>query len=437
MSFYGSKNAAFGLAGLDTNGKILLSVLPSGINANLLADGSVSNTEFQYLDGVTSNIQAQFNAIYNGGTSFEANACAAVNVNISNPGTAVFDGITLTNGQTLFLLPTASGGAQTTASQGGLWTFNGSGSALTRLSTMNTWEQIAGSIVYVNAGGATYGSTVWRNTNQVAGGTINVTSVTYMEQQSAYIGGTGVNITGNVISIGQTVGITDSVTFNAMTLTSNTNFMYVGASGASVQFTAPILTGDRTANIPDANSTMVVAAAAPSLNFMTGINIDGTIAYGQPSLAGLSDVTITSPQVGDAPIYDGTDFANAQVIDQILTSLSPVLGNILITDSIVEAISKLSFSYNTTAATVSTNSAVPLGQVITNVNTDGLTITAPNATTMKIGDTYTVANIGGTAITTIVAAFSGQSIGSSATFTISGLANSCSFRSDGANLQLV
>lgn len=33
--------------------------LDSGIDTNLLADGSVSNTEFQYLDGATSNIQAQ------------------------------------------------------------------------------------------------------------------------------------------------------------------------------------------------------------------------------------------------------------------------------------------------------------------------------------------------------------------------------------------
>lgn len=33
--------------------------LDSGINANLIADGSVSSTEFQYLDGASSNIQAQ------------------------------------------------------------------------------------------------------------------------------------------------------------------------------------------------------------------------------------------------------------------------------------------------------------------------------------------------------------------------------------------
>ena len=38
------------------------SELSSGINATKLADGSVSNTEFQYLNGVTSAIQTQLDA---------------------------------------------------------------------------------------------------------------------------------------------------------------------------------------------------------------------------------------------------------------------------------------------------------------------------------------------------------------------------------------
>lgn len=36
--------------------------LPSGIDAAKIADGSVSNTEFQYLDGVTSAVQTQVDA---------------------------------------------------------------------------------------------------------------------------------------------------------------------------------------------------------------------------------------------------------------------------------------------------------------------------------------------------------------------------------------
>lgn len=40
----------------------------AGIDATKIANGSVSNTEFQYLDGVTSSIQSQINAIVGGGT---------------------------------------------------------------------------------------------------------------------------------------------------------------------------------------------------------------------------------------------------------------------------------------------------------------------------------------------------------------------------------
>jgi len=49
--------------GLVTSGGSLInSDLPTGIDSIKIADGSVSNAEFQYLDGVTSNIQTQLNA---------------------------------------------------------------------------------------------------------------------------------------------------------------------------------------------------------------------------------------------------------------------------------------------------------------------------------------------------------------------------------------
>jgi hypothetical protein len=53
--------------GLVTAGAdIAASDLPSGIDATKIADGSVSNTEFQYLDGVTSAIQTQLTNLNNG-----------------------------------------------------------------------------------------------------------------------------------------------------------------------------------------------------------------------------------------------------------------------------------------------------------------------------------------------------------------------------------
>ena len=65
--------------------------LPTGINATKIANGSVSNTEFQFLDGVSSSIQTQFSNILDGTTDFtkldvdnisiDSNRVSAVNTN--------------------------------------------------------------------------------------------------------------------------------------------------------------------------------------------------------------------------------------------------------------------------------------------------------------------------------------------------------------------
>lgn len=48
-------------AKISGNASITAGQLPSNIPATKIADGSVSNTEFQYLDGATSNLQTQLN----------------------------------------------------------------------------------------------------------------------------------------------------------------------------------------------------------------------------------------------------------------------------------------------------------------------------------------------------------------------------------------
>lgn len=48
-------------------GSITDSLLASGINANKISSGIISNTEFNYLDGLTSNIQTQINSITGSG----------------------------------------------------------------------------------------------------------------------------------------------------------------------------------------------------------------------------------------------------------------------------------------------------------------------------------------------------------------------------------
>ncbi len=63
MAFYGLKNQAKGVAGLDNTTKLLVAQIPNAIPATTVADGSVTNSSFQFLAGATSNIQDQINAL--------------------------------------------------------------------------------------------------------------------------------------------------------------------------------------------------------------------------------------------------------------------------------------------------------------------------------------------------------------------------------------
>jgi hypothetical protein len=102
------------------------------------------------------------------------------NVTISNPATSTFDGVTLTSGDPLLgsiLLKN-----QSTATENGLYLFNGSGSALTRLSNSDAWNEFPGSLVFVNEG-TVNANTRWQCTSD-DGGTLGSTAIAYTQDVS-------------------------------------------------------------------------------------------------------------------------------------------------------------------------------------------------------------------------------------------------------------
>jgi hypothetical protein len=120
-----------------------------------------------YVDTAIGNLNSFFD------NKPSARAATTGNVTISNPGTANFDGVTLSNGDRLFVR------AQSTAAENGIYTFNGSGSALTRVADMDAWAEIPGALFAVEEG-STYADTIWFCTaNQ--GGTLGSTSVTFQQ----------------------------------------------------------------------------------------------------------------------------------------------------------------------------------------------------------------------------------------------------------------
>jgi parallel beta-helix repeat protein len=146
--------------------------LPTGIPATNIANGTVSNTEFQYLDGVTSAIQTQFGAKM--ATNF-SNATAApsafaytatgINFNSANTDTAIT--ITLPSGFTRYIvnnvaishasgtLTTSTVGLFTATGGGGVAIFTPGTAVTVSTASENTSgnaQSIAGAILSINAG---------------------------------------------------------------------------------------------------------------------------------------------------------------------------------------------------------------------------------------------------------------------------------------------
>lgn len=447
--FQGQRGAANGLAPLNGSSLLEASYLAAGINANLLADGSVSNTEFQYLDGVTSNIQTQINNLVTGIVSYEAVAMAAVNVTISNPGTDVFDGVTVTSGQFIFL-----GINQSTAADRGLYVFNGPSSPLTRAPNYNTWNQVVGSRIFINTGGTDYANTIWNNTNQ-EGGTLGTTGITYVQSYNNCVAGTNITITGNVVA----TSLTPS--FTSETLTANTNFLVAGTLN-TLTFTMASLTASRVVTFPDAASNTVRPLGIRTANaFVTYIDATGTQSLAMAALDGLSDVTITTPVAANLLTFNGTvwvnvalsggvtinssgvaTLGNSAVTGQVLTGYSSTTGTITSSDTILSAIGKLNGNIGAAAGTpviqaaVSANATMATGsgnapQFLNVITNNGVTITLPAANAVTPGIYYTVTsnNVTGT----IVAAAGSDTISGLASVTLSGAYDSLSVWSNGVD----
>lgn len=136
----------------------------------------------------------------------DARAASTANVTVSNPGTAVFDGVTLSNGDILLLKN------QSSQAENGLYVFNGSGSALTRATNMDAWTEVPGSLVIVKEG-TTLADTFWLCTAN-DGGTLGTTAITFTQTNTG--GGSGLtdsNFVFNQQLSGTVDGVNTTFTF--------------------------------------------------------------------------------------------------------------------------------------------------------------------------------------------------------------------------------
>jgi len=124
-------------------------------------------------------------------------ALGNTNVSTANPGTAVFDGVTLNNGDRLLLT------GQTSPAENGPWVFNGAGAALTRPADYNTSAQAAPNDTFWVNEGTNFADTAWTlTTNGVI--TLGSTGLTFTQSSGLgqVVAGAGLTKTGNQLDIG-------------------------------------------------------------------------------------------------------------------------------------------------------------------------------------------------------------------------------------------
>lgn len=103
-------------------------------------------------------------------------AASVANVTIANPGTATFDGHTLTSGDRILLKN------QSAQAENGIYVFNGSSSAMTRATDSDAWDELVGTLVYIDQGTVNADTRYFCTSN--TGGTLGSTAITYVQDTS-------------------------------------------------------------------------------------------------------------------------------------------------------------------------------------------------------------------------------------------------------------
>lgn len=156
-------------------------------------------------------------------------AGTTANVTVANPGTAVFDGVTLSNGDRLLLKN------QTSTPENGIYVFNGSGVALTRAADATAGLLTSGAAVFITEGTAN-GATGWLVTtpDPITVGTTGLTWVqfTALGQITA---GNGLTKTGATIDVVAGDGIAVAADSVAANIDANAGLQFDASSPKKIQ----------------------------------------------------------------------------------------------------------------------------------------------------------------------------------------------------------
>lgn len=338
------------------------------------------------------------------GLSPKPNARAATtgSITISNPGTAVFDGITLTSGQFLLVR------AQASALQNGLYVFNGSASALTRHTQMDAWTEVPGAFVIVEEG-STFADTAWMCSADRSG-TLGVTAINWL--QFPAIGGTFQPLDADLTAVAAlpaTAGFlsrTGADAFSARTLTGTTNQVSItngsGSggdpvfslpqsinTGATVQFSV-LRAGDGSNTIP---SVSFASDTNSGLYWVSSDNIAMTLGGTAMFTWALGQINVFPNTVAPTGMFmaNSSTLAFGSAGTKLVGLNSAGTGILEVNDGVtVGALRDLSLRALTTSGAINKVTLTAPATSATITIADGKTLTANNSLTLAGTDATTL-----------------------------------------------
>ena len=345
-------------------------------------------------------------------------AATSSQTTISNPGTAIFDGVTLTSGQRLLLT------GQSTGSQNGIWTFNASGSALTRptdYAASSTTAGFFGALVQVLPGGTANGGSIFY-LNTTGAITVDSTSTTWTVSTSA----AATNLSGG----GTNTLVYQSTTGTTAYLTASNYGTLVSSSAGLPQWTtaaAGVLYAANATTVPSFatsiagltlttstyNGLTVTANGSNTLNIAASGSLITTGGFAV-TLAASAASTVTMPASTSATMlyYTSAPAAGSLPYANTTTGLISWAATANYGVHITGASGTPQVIAGAAGLLVGSASAIPSfttsvsGLAITTSTYNGLTVTANGSNTLNIAASGSLITTGGFAVTLAASAAS-------------------------------
>lgn len=217
-----------------------------------------------------------------------ARVASTANINLSNPGTDTFDGVTISSGDRILVKD------QSSASENGVYDFNGSSSAMTRSDDANSAAELNGLAIFVKEGSSSADQGFVQTSEIATLGSDNVVFVQFtgLGQITA---GDGLDKSGNTLSVDAGAGLQISGAAVAVEtgagLFIDTNAVAVSVDDASIE-----VNGSNQVQIKD----LGIATAKLQDSSVSSAKI-ADLAI---STAKLQDSSVTSAKVGASAITE-------------------------------------------------------------------------------------------------------------------------------------